>query len=514
MNRLFTCFILIVTIASGSLLSYAQQVRTAITLEEYGLNEALSGEQVYRVMYKAHCAALKEGRWVDYAGIDTLRIEIPDNAISIPLTHTNDFKGVVINVTNKKKDLALFEYINVSYPITVSKESIDKGRFRKYPQIKKGRFLLSVQDKNSWVKNREGYGYGHYRKDILLVVNGRAKNKTVMPYNNDNSVPECNYYDVSKEGVLIENIKLNRSPECVFKTYLCTIEGVDGLELNNVAVCTPDNDGESDHIILLHNCTNVSFNNLTIDGTYSRKDYSGYGVEMDNIWNFYADKMYGHGNFGIFGNNNINKATLSNSDINRFDVHCYGRDLSFNNVVFRNKYNQFASVFGTIRFNNCSFIDFIPIINSYTYNAYVGYDLVFNDCDYTTNRETPIILDESYLDDFINCRPELSKRCIPNVYINNMTLNLPRKAPNVYLFFFRKRGGIRTVDYVSNISVKGLRIVYNGLPDTISSNFVISNIELDTENKVKLNHNNNIFLWGTKPSKRKNVKIISNLKHL
>lgn len=505
--------ILICTITSCAVISYAQRESKKITLSQYGLNGSSTGEQVYWVLYNAHKTAFDHGKTVDYTGIDTLRIEIPKNAKSIPLTSSNDFNGVVFLVTNKSKDLFLFEYENESKPITISKADIDKGEFIKYKKLKEGKHLLCIKDQNPWVENRKGYKYGHIREDILLVINGKAKNTTVMPYNNDYSATECKYYEIDGKGFHFDNIVFNRTQECKYKTFLCHIKGVEGLEMNSVTATTPDNEWTYDRIIDLEDCANVKFDNVRIDGTYSRNDFSGYGVQMNNIWNFWADHMYGHANWGIFGTNNVNTARITNSDINRFDIHCYGRDVHFEHVIFRNKYNSFSSVFGTISFDDCTFINFVPIINDVSYNSYVGYDLVFNNCEYSTEHDTPVLLLDGYIDDDSNTRPEISKRCAPNVSINNLTMNIPKKAPNAYLFFFKEKGKHcnHAIDYMSNITINGLKFVYKGDEDRTPANFIISNVKINTTNEVRQDYNNIDTKSNSKRKASNRGKIIENI---
>ncbi len=307
-----------------------------------------------------------------------------------------------------------------------------------------------------------------------------------MPYNNGNSVPECKYYPANNKSVVINNLTFNRSPQSKYKTYLCEITGIDGFTIENVAVNTPENNGENDQIITINNCTNVYFNSLIIDGTYSRPDYSGYGIAMNNVWNFSAHNMYGHGNWGVFGTNNISNVSITNSDINRFDIHCYGRDVSFKSVTFRNKYNQFSSVYGTISFDECVFINCVPVVNGHSYNAYVGYELVFNNCVYSTIYDTPILIDEGYLDNLINPRPELTKRCLPNVTINNLTLSIPKIAPIVYLFFFRERGKKQhNIDYLSNLYVNNLQLRYDGDGNRTPADFMVSNVPIKVVKPLK-----------------------------
>lgn len=509
-RSLMIIMILVSTISSCAMLTNVQRKGNAITLNQYGLKEATTGEQVFWVLYKAHSAAVAEGKVVDYTGIDSLIIEIPKNAKSIPLSSNNDFKGVVFYVTNTKKDLFLFEYENESYPIIVSKADIDGGDFKKYKDLRKGRHLLYVKDKNPWVENREGYKYGHIRKDVLLVVNGKAKNKVIMPYNNPYSNPECEYSPITDKGLIIRDLIIKRTAECKNKTFLCNISGADGIKVENVYIYTPNNNWENDQIITINNSTNVSFRNLRIEGTYSRTNYSGYGVALNNIWNFTADEMYGHGNWGIFGTNNVSNVSITNSDINRFDIHCYGRDVKFTSVFFRNRYNQFSAVYGIISYNKCSFINCVPLVNGPDYNAYVKYDVSFNDCEYSTTHDTPILIDEGYLDDRTNSRPELSERCLPNVRIKNLTMIIPKVAPNVYLFFFRERGDFnKKIGYITDLYIEDVKFQYEGGNNL--ANFVISNVLLKPSKPLKEVLSGVDVIGNSTLKQKEQGKIINNL---
>lgn len=504
--------ILIAQLCGCIVLLPAYGLQNTLSPLEFGLQKARSGVERYWALYNTHQKAILEGKTVDYTGIDTIFIEIPYNAKSIPLTEDNNYAGVKIAVKNKSKDFFLFGYENKHYPIKVSKEEIDRGVFKNNGVLSEGRYLLLVQDQKPWVENREGYNYGHIRKDILLIENGIAVNRPVMPYNNKFSAPECCYYPLLQDRLIFRNLTIYRTEDCTYKTFVCNVVGVDSLFIRDVSIITPNNQRENDRMISIQNCTNVIFDRLRIDGTYSRKDYSGYGVVMNNVWNFTAKNMYGHGNWGIFGNNNISKAIIIDSDINRFDIHCYGKDVCFKNVVFRNRYNQFSSVYGTIQFDSCSFINFVPVINGVSYHAYVGYNLVFNNCKYSTEHDTPLFLECGYIDDFFNNRHELSKRCLPNVTINNVTMEIPRIAPNIYLFFFLKKGGkARKIDYLSNVSINGLRIVYKEDGDRPPVNFFISNVELDVMKKIKETYENIDLLGNSKRKNEKKGKIVNKI---
>ena len=123
---------------------------------DFGLSRARSGEERFRVLYKTHSAAVKAGVNVSYAGIKHIDLEIPQDAVSIPLTENNDFAGVEFRVRNVKKNFNLFCYLPKFTSVAVSKSDIDKGDFRRYSQLAHGRVLLTVSDDNPWVENRAG----------------------------------------------------------------------------------------------------------------------------------------------------------------------------------------------------------------------------------------------------------------------------------------------------------------------------------------------------------------------
>ena len=330
---------------------------------DFGLAKAKTGAERYSVLYETHRAAVAVGVNVDYSGIGRISIEIPDNPKQIPLTRHNDFKGCVFVVTNRTKNCRLFNYAAKEAPVSVGKRNIDAGDFRLVEPLRKGRYLLLIEDENPWVLNRKGHNYGHQRKDVLLVENGRAKNSVTMPYDNAYSKPKCTFVTLDDKPFVFKNITIERTRGCRFVANVAYISGADNVQISNVKIQTPANDLINDRGIMIYNCTNVTLDNVRIDGTYSQPDHSGYGFTLNNIWNLKVKRMYGKANWGVFGDNNINVATIEDSKINRFDIHCYGRDIAFKNVEFFDLYNQYASVFGTIRYDRCTFTNFVPVLN-------------------------------------------------------------------------------------------------------------------------------------------------------
>ena len=495
MKQIF-CHILLFLFANNLFCSATNQAgnhKGNVSPFEYGLAKANNGVERYKVLLKTHQAAVAAGVNVDYSGIDTIRIEIPVKPERIPLTRYNDFKGCVFVVKNKAKNCWLFNIEEKGTPIVVGKKDIDSGNFLTIESLKHGRFLLLIEDKNPWVQNRKGYSYGHQRRDILLIENGIAHNSVVMPYNNEFSAPKCSFIRLGKDPLIIKNIQIERDPGCTFLTHVAYISGFDNVQVSNVSIHTPPNTLTDDRGIRIYNCSNISLDDVHIDGTYSQRDHSGYGISLGNVWNFKATRLYGKGNWGIFGTNNVNTARIEDSKINRFDIHCYGKDISFSHVDFFDRNNQFASVYGTIRFDQCTFTDFVPIINGGSYNAYVAHDVIFNDCIFnaTPNKNSVFLMRN--MGDGPNARHELSEKCWPNVCIKNLMVNMKDGTKDFYLFKNKVAWyGVPSIVHLSHISIDGLKIVSDGgMP---IKSMAISDIDIKTKKPVECSLSNAVVV--------------------
>lgn len=449
---------------------------------DFGLAKAKTGAERYNVLYETHRAAVAAGVNVDYSGIGRISIEIPDNPKQIPLTRYNDFKGCVFVVTNRAKNCRLFTYAAKEAPVSVGKKNIDAGDFHLVEPLRKGRYLLLIEDENPWVLNRKGHNYGHSRKDILLVENGSARNSVVMPYDNAYSKPKCTYVKLGKEPLVIKNISIVRDPGCTFLTHVTNIAGADDVRFENVSIKTPESPLTDDRGISIYNCTNVTMDNVKIEGTYSHTDHSGYGVFLNNVWNYKSTNMYGKANWGIYGNNNVNVARIEDSQINRFDIHCYGRDISFKNVSFFDLYNQYSSVYGTIRYDKCSFTDFVPVLNGGSYNAYVEHEVVFNDCVFNATSKKNFLIGIGNVKDAINPRYELTEKYLPNVRIKNMVVNMTGGTGDFFVFYGKKKVEGATHVGLSNITIDGLTINSSGGKPV--KQMMLSNIEIGTRTPV------------------------------
>ncbi len=428
---------------------------------QYGLNEAKTGVERFSVLKRTHEEARRLGVGVSYAGIKRIDLEIPPKATSIPLTIYTDFAGVTLQVENHQKDVFLFSLADDLTSVSVTGKEIDSQDFSHNPILKAGCKLLVITDKTSWVENRIGYDYGATRKDIMLVKNGRSGNGPVQSCSTPQSQPDGGYCDVDETvKKTVKNLTFNRTNGSTKKTQLVLIENQYNVELTNITINTPVGSGlYGDRAIRLINCMNVSMTGITINGTYSLPNKYGYGIAMNNTYDVSFHDVYARGNWGVFGNNNIHKAFLKDCDINRFDIHCYGKDISFEDCNFVNLYNQFSSVYGLISFKNCTFTNFTPILMGHSYNAYTAYEVRFENCTFNLDKKHYSIISFSGFTTDENKRPELKEKCLPNVILLDCKVNITDGVNKWYVY-----NTSNTKDYegrfghISNVEVEGLSV--------------------------------------------------------
>lgn len=442
---------------------------------DYGFRTAKNGEEMYYVLLNCHQDAVKRNCGVSYAGIEEIILEIPQDAKPIPLTYFTDFAGVRLVVKNTSKNLELFCISKKLSTINdIKGTDIDRGNLSEYPELRMGRKLLVIEDENPWVENRKGYDYGAIRKDIMLVNDGRASNRPIMSYDNPASKPKVQYRDVDDEKTILKNIIFKRSAESTQKTMLVELKNLYVIEITNVLIETPNNDEiYGDAAIQIRNCIDVTLNDITIKGTYSLINHFGYGVNLNNIYNLKVNRMYARAKWGVFGTNNMNTVTLKDCDINRFDIHCYGRDIKSVNCKFSGLYNQFSSVYGTVFFKKCIFTDFIPVLMEPSYNAYTPYDIVFKNCTFNLTKKRNYIFTFSGLTNVENARPELRKKCMPNIIVRNCTVNI---ADDVKVWNLVRTG---RVDYIGELAYGSL-ITMKNVKVNGKAEFVLSTSDLKT----------------------------------
>ena len=455
----FGCLIICLALCGVSCKRWPlEQKNRMINPLQFGLNEAKTGTDRYYVLQRAHNEAYRLGVGVSYSGVKELFLEIPKDAQSLPLTSFTDYAGVSLIVKNTQKDFFLFSMVNKVTSVDLNGEEIDSLDFTMNPVMKSGKKLLVIKDKTPWVENRIGYDYGATRKDIMLVENGRGGNATVQSYCTSASSPECYYCEVNPSPKIVKNIVFQRASGSTKKTYLIMAENQYNVKLSNADITTPDGSGlYGDKAIYMLNCVDVTLDGITINGTYSLPKRFGYGVSLDNIYNLQVKNMYARANWGVFGNNNVNKAMLQNCDINRFDIHCYGKDVSFEKCSFVDFYNQFSSVYGELYFRSCTFTSFFPILMEYSYNAYTGFDLVFENCAFNLDKKHNCIV---YLPNFTkkeNSRQELGKKCLPNVTMQDCQVNVTDGLKKWYIYNIKNVDGYEgSFQHISKVTLKRL----------------------------------------------------------
>ena len=511
-NFVLSALIFLFGAVGGAIAQTADSIYVPQTLSpfDFGLAEATTDSARYTVLYNTHLQAVNIGAEVSYRGVGAITVEVTQNAQPIPLGRRNDFGGVLLTVKNNTKPHYLFSMADSIWnTIELGPDSVDDGALDDREDLSDGIYLLVIEDLHPWVANRAGYSYGAMRKDILLVKDNHTINHPISPYSTDSTDICVKYHRADEELKTIANLTITRDTTATAKTYCFDIEGVNNLKISNINIYTPDTKNMyADAAINIRNCTNVTLEDVHIEGTYSRTNLYGYGIQMDNVWNSSFIRLSARANWGIFGTNNISKATLRDCTLNRFDIHCYGRDISFHNCTFGKLYNQFSSIFGTLLFDGCRFTDFVPVLIETSYNAYTAFDLTFKDCIFDALPRRNFLVSIGKVDNQQNSRPELAGKCWPNVTIKNMTVNVANKVSKVILFEPKTPISSNvSVDYISAIKIDGLKFHY---ADTSHlADFVISNKTVKSSNSINYDLRKVTLIPTTKQMKRQAVKMYS-----
>lgn len=481
---------LLLAVVTFTILSFhIPDVMAQISPLDFGLQEAESGIERYQALYNAHVQAMASGAEVSYKGIDTLEIELPPDFQSIPLGPHTDFGGLVLYVTNNVQDAALFAMHNTSKTVKIPGKMVDDGEFQSVPELAEGDKLLILTDQNPWTE-RIGYGYRVYRQDILWIHNGKAMNQPIASWNTDSTKMLASFVSVEPSQKMFRGLTLHRSDDSKYKTYCLSLSGQYNVVVEDVHVTTPRSRMIADGVFSVWNCVRVTFRDVTVDGTYSGygrwRDY-GYAFSLNNLWNTSFEKVRADGNWGVFGTNSLSNTTLTDCDINRFDIHCYGRDALLKRCTLRQRQTQFSSMYGTVTFDSCRFIDCIPVRIRSSYNAYTPFDIEMRDCTFELTMRYHSLVNVLLLDTVENSRPELSNKCWPNLRVSNMTVIAPLTVRSMNLY--DPTGTLselkKPVDYISEVKVTGLNVIRpNGRPANIKIN--LSSREFLTKTKMKV----------------------------
>lgn len=442
--------------------------------------------EAFAFLKKCHTEAYNRQEALVYPHNITIEIEVPQNASSLPLPYDTDFNGCRLVVHNKvKHDFYLFKLTErkPAQPLTIDCRMINSGDFRNVESVESGLKLLIVKDENPWTKRAEEEGgYDIYRRDVILVSNGVALNKPVLAYDGETSQPKGALYDTDEVEKSVRHVTFMRSEDSTCRTFLLFVRGQHNVLIKDIEVSTPYVPGNSeDSLYEKDNCFRVMdsavirFENVKVQGTYSRTKAWGYAVALDNVYDVSFLRFYAEGNWGVMGNDNANTLTFTDCRVNRIDLHCYGRDFCCDGCVFtcnalsesgkskygdRVSFSPLGSMYGVMRFHNCHFLNAGFISLRANYRAYTAFDVEFSKCTFDIPSIFPGFIIVNKPLEFTGVRREIAERCWPNISLENCEVNVPENIQKMDLFRVSTSGTQQpiSVGYMSKVNLSRVSV--------------------------------------------------------
>ena len=441
----------------------SQSARGQVSPLDYGLREATSGMGRYFALYNAHVEALRRGVEVDYSGIDTLELELPPSWKSIPLGPRTDFGGLVLHVTNHAHHGALFSLVQTATTLAMAKEEVDGLDYRRVPELAEGWHLLVLEDQTPWTERR-GFGYMQHRKDLVVVHDGMGMNAPVMPWNTDSTLLKASFVEVDTAQKVFRNITMHRAKGCSFRTTLITVSNQYNVLIEHAHVTTPKSKMIADGIFSVSNSARVTLNDIRVEGTYSgkgRPDVYGYAFSLNNLYDSRFKYINAWGNWGVFGSNNLNRTLLEHCTVDRFDIHCYGRDATLRECTLEGRQTLYTSFYGTARFEYCYFKDYVPVRVRSSYNAYTPFDIEIYNCTFELTPKHHYLVRVNLLDTADNPRPELKEKCWPNLRVDGLDVIVPWTVGALYAYdpCDNLKDLRREIGYISEVRLKNMRLI-------------------------------------------------------
>lgn len=440
----------------------------------------------YSEIYLTHLAAKELGTSISYNGIKEVNIRVSAGFESIPLTGQDDFCGAVFHITNTQSTGSYILFtLTGEEDIVPNSITLDNVRNGNYSLDNNKQYTLFVKDTKLWTARRGATSAeDRYREDVICIRNNKAINYPCTTYGTDVSI-ECTLMEDKPYQRYLRNLTAIREDGIGMIKFI-SIEYCSNMEISNVTLNTfkgnntPKN---GDNAFIMKHCALFNITNMNINNVYSVSG-SGHGYELDTVYHIVYDNITGYdNNWGIFGANNVNDVAVYNSNINRFDVHCYGRDIKFYNCTFTgNKYNQFSGMYGIISFEDCIFgSQFLPYLQEGTYNAYTFHELIFRNCQLYTNKGLYLFGFEKAT----NPRSELADKYLPSIRMENITY-YSSNTFNLILVDspLTPDGNFQGMMGLYDVTVDGLRIA------NTRHNFNIANTPIAILNSVNMNFSN------------------------
>lgn len=457
-------------------------------LKDYGILEPHTSIERYEILRSFYNDVQKYNANASYKGVDEILIELPSNVQPILLPEVNDFSNVIIKVLNKQKDVYLFELKSPTTSVTVRLEELNKGIFQS-PKLERGHFLMVLNEANLWTK-RGGFDEYIHRHEVLLVKDGIAQNRTISSYASSISSIKGSFAEISDKKKCVTNLIFERDPLSQHKTGLIRISNQYNIEINNIRLKTPsDSSLYEDKAIQINSSAKVTLKNITINGTYSKKDKWGYGINLNNVFDVTVKNIKAEAEWGVLGCVYINNAKISDCEMNRFDLHCYGRDFSFKDCTFRNSISMpYSSFYGRMNFENCKFADAEPLHFRQEYNANTPHEIIFKKCIFRLTPKYNGIIRMNRIKSHESGRDELKDNYLPNIKMRDCNVYVPKDV---------KCWHLAIVGNDSGSPVKGLNTIYiDGLKIHCSQNTKFDPLSepIETNDSLTINIKNTICI--------------------
>jgi len=390
----------------------------------------------------------------------------------------------------------------------ITPEQIDEGRYPGLNELSPDKWLLIICDSTEWVyRTDENDNSSKYRSDAILVENGLSNDLPIASYNNAETA--LSYYAFKQNGgaVGLKNLSFVRDTLSSKKIGLVTIRGYDNVQFENILVKFNNNHSYNptphttaitgDAVFYISECNHVKLNDVKVLGTYSTETQSGYAFSLNTVSNITFNHVQAEGEWGVMCGYNLNNILITESKLNRFDIHCYGKNAQIINTEFSNSisanhnFNRVGSFFGQLNFKNCLFNNFVPIRFDPSFHIYTGFDLILNGC--IINNHTGVIVEAVQMDTIQTLlRPSLQELCWPNVHIRNLLFeNLSRDTLNIF-HLYSSRYINTPISYVKHVSVN-----FNGAGPSYTN---FCNFPVVTKEKICTRSGRNDIVIGNLPS--------------
>ena len=437
-----------------------------------------------------------------------------------PQVNFNEWTIVGINQKGQKWPLFSLEKFSTDRrtDFHLTKTDVDEGNFMKCPELCTGRKMLVLKDEKEWTYRTDGNDTGpFYRNDVIALNNGVPENSPIAPWDTPSTALSYYYYEANDVPVIIENLtfKRHRDPGSYGIMKLIRADGKNDVTFRNIKVGFIESSGNitktEDACFEVYNSAHVKFININVNGTYSSATAYGYAFYLDNDYDISFHDVTATGLWGVIGTRNLNRTYLKNCVMNRFDIHCYGRDVRCVDCTFVNEEsnvrisNDYSSFFGTLHYENCTFRKSLPVFLASNYHAYSGFDLIMDSCtlDGSNIPYDPdfivdgIIIKAGFVETPDKKRPEFQKINWPNVHIINLTLSNFPSVPKLSLFKLLAapaNPSVNTIEYIQTVSVN-----FSTAPS--SYRFYFSNYfsSLVFDNTLTLQNTNSDIVFSSYP---------------